>query len=69
VATIVRESDIVLMPAGYHPNVAAPNHSINFLWMMAAIRENDDRQYGVVNVHPDFAATPSGLDAGRSDKR
>ena len=69
VATIVRESDIVLMPAGYHPNVAAPGHAINFLWMMAAIREHDDRQYGVVNVHPDFAATPSGLDAGRSDKR
>jgi len=69
VATIVRESDIVVMPAGYHPNVAAPGHPINFLWMMAAIRENDDRQYGVVNVHPDFAATPSGLDAGRSDKR
>jgi hypothetical protein len=37
--------------------------------MMAAIREDADRQYGVVNVHPDFAATPSGLDAGRGDKR
>ena len=24
VATIVREGDVVLMPAGYHPNVAAP---------------------------------------------
>jgi len=64
-ATIVREDDVVLMPAGYHPNVAAPGGSINFVWMMAANRERDDRQYGVVNVQPDFAAVPSGLDKGR----
>jgi 5-deoxy-glucuronate isomerase len=66
VATIVREGDIVLMPKGYHPNVAAPGGAINFLWMMAAHAEETDRQYGVVNVHPDFAATPSGLDAARA---
>ena len=54
-ATIVREGDVVLMPQGYHPNVAAPGGSINFLWMMAANREREDRQYGVVNVQPDFA--------------
>ena len=64
-ATIVREGDVVLMPQGYHPNVAAPGGSINFLWMMAANREREDRQYGVVNVQPEFAATPSGLDKGR----
>ena len=64
-ATIVRENDIVLMPEGYHPNVAAPGASINFLWMMAANREDVDRQFGVVNVHPDFAATGSGLDKGK----
>ncbi len=68
-ATIVREGDIVLMPQGYHPNVAAPGGAINFLWMMAANREDDDRQYGVVNVHPDFAAMGSGLDKGRTEKR
>ena len=68
-ATIVREGDIVLMPQGYHPNVAAPGGAINFLWMMAANREDDDRQYGVVNVHPDFAAMGSGLDKGRAEKR
>jgi 5-deoxy-glucuronate isomerase len=67
-ATIVHEGDIVLMPQGYHPNVAAPGGSINFVWMMAANRENDDRQYGVVNVHPDFAALGSGLDKGRSGR-
>ena len=64
-ATIVRQDDVVLMPQGYHPNVAAPGGSINFLWMMAANREREDRQYGVVNVQPDFAAIPSGLDKGR----
>jgi 5-deoxy-glucuronate isomerase len=65
-ATIVHEGDIVLMPQGYHPNVAAPGGPINFIWMMAANREDEDRKYGVVNVHPDFAALGSGLDKGRS---
>jgi 5-deoxy-glucuronate isomerase len=64
-ATIVREGDVVLMPQGYHPNVAAPGHPINFLWMMAATRELEDRQFGVVNVHPDFATGGSGLEKGR----
>jgi 5-deoxy-glucuronate isomerase len=64
-ATIVREGDVVLMPQGYHPNVAAPGGSINFLWMMAANREREDRKYGVVNVQPEFAAIPTGLDKGR----
>lgn len=68
-ATIVREGDVVLMPQGYHPNVAAPGHSIKFLWMMAANREDEDRQYGVVNVQPEFAALGSGLDKGRSEKK
>jgi hypothetical protein len=48
--------DVVLMPQGYHPNVAAPGGSINFLWMMAANREREDRKYGVFNVQPEFAA-------------
>jgi 5-deoxy-glucuronate isomerase len=65
VATIVREGDVVLMPAGYHPNVAAPGGQMNFLWMMAANREDEDRLFGVVNVQPEFAAGGSGLDQGR----
>ena len=55
IATIVREGDVVLMPQGYHPNVAAPGGSINFLWMMAANREREDRKYGVFNVQPEFS--------------
>jgi len=53
-ATVVRDGDAVLMPAGYHPNVSVPGHRIKFLWALAAHRERDDRQYGVVNVQPEF---------------
>ncbi|HYE87516.1 MAG TPA: 5-deoxy-glucuronate isomerase [Vicinamibacterales bacterium] len=68
-ATIVRQDDVVMFPQGYHPNVAAPGGPINFLWMMAAVREDDDRQYGVVNVQPEFSTLGSGLDQGRSEKK
>ena len=54
------------MPRGYHPNVAAPGCSIGFLWMMAAEREGVDRQFGVVNVQPEFATMKSGLEAGKA---
>ena len=63
---VVREGDVVLMPRGYHPGVSAPGGSINFLWMMAAHREGVDRQFGVVNVQPEYAAGGSGLDPGRT---
>jgi 5-deoxy-glucuronate isomerase len=63
---IVRDGDAVLMPAGYHPNVAAPGHSINFIWMMAARREVEDRQFGAVNIQPGFDEGGSGLEASRS---
>jgi 5-deoxy-glucuronate isomerase len=61
--TVVREGDVVVMPEGYHPNVAAPGGCINFLWMMAAHEEGAGRQFGVVNVHPDYATGGSGLEA------
>ena len=62
---VVREGDAVLMPRGYHPNVSAPGHRIGFLWAMAAHREVEDRQYGVVNIQPEFSSSGSGLDASR----
>jgi 5-deoxy-glucuronate isomerase len=64
-ATIVRDGDAVLMPRGYHPNVAAPGCRIGFLWAMAAHREKEDRQFGVVNVQPEFSQSGSGLEASR----
>jgi 5-deoxy-glucuronate isomerase len=62
---VVRDGDAVLMPGGFHPNVAAPGYPINFVWMMAARRELSDRQFGVVNVQPGFAERGSGLEASR----
>jgi 5-deoxy-glucuronate isomerase len=64
--SIVREGDAVLMPSGFHPNVAAPGHGINFIWLMAARREVEDRQFGVVNVQPGFDKAGSGLEASRT---
>ena len=63
--TPVRDGDAVLMPAGYHPNVSVPGHRISFLWAMAAHRESEDRQFGVVNVQPAFSQGGSGLEASR----
>jgi 5-deoxy-glucuronate isomerase len=63
-AVMVREGDAVAMPAGYHPNVAIPGHPINFVWLMAARRERDDRKFGVVNVLPELSGGGSGLEAG-----
>ncbi|MGB5013441.1 MAG: 5-deoxy-glucuronate isomerase [Pyrinomonadaceae bacterium] len=65
IVQVVHEGDVVIMPQGYHPNVAAPGGSINFLWMMAANREGDDRQFGVVNVQPEYASGGSGLEASQ----
>jgi|ERR1700722_8178165 len=63
--TVVRDGDAVLMPSGYHPNVSVPGHRIAFLWAMAAHREVDDRQFGVVNIQPGFQQGGSGLEVGR----
>ena len=61
----VREGDAVLMPSGYHPNVSIPGHRIGFVWAMAAHREKVDRQFGLVNVQPEFSQGGSGLEASR----
>jgi len=63
--TIVRDGDAVLMPAGFHPNVSIPGHRICFLWAMAAHREVEDRQFGVVRVQQGFEQGPTGMEAGR----
>jgi 5-deoxy-glucuronate isomerase len=63
--TVVRDGDAVLMPSGYHPNVSVPGHRIAFLWAMAAHREVEDRQFGVVNIQPGFGQGGSGLETGR----
>lgn len=62
---VVRDGDAVVMPKGFHPNVSVPGHPINFVWMMAAHREVEDRQFGVVNVQPGFDQSGTGLEASR----
>ena len=52
--TAVRDGDAVLVPSGYHPNVAVPGHRIAYLWAMAAHREVEDRHFGVFNIQPEF---------------
>ena len=62
---VVRDGDAVVMPKGFHPNVSVPGHPINFVWLMAAHREVEDRQFGVVTVQPGFDQAGSGLEASR----
>jgi len=62
---VVRDGDAVVMPKGFHPNVSVPGHPINFVWLMAAHREVEDRQFGVVTVQPGFDQGGSGLEASR----
>ena len=62
---VVRDGDAVIMPRGFHPNVSVPGYPINFVWMMAAHREVEDRQFGVVTVQPGFDQGGSGLEASR----
>ena len=63
--TVVRDGDAVLMPSGFHPNVSVPGHPICFLWAMAAHREGEDRQFGIVNVQRGFDHGSSGLETGQ----
>jgi 5-deoxy-glucuronate isomerase len=52
---VVRDGDAVLLPEGYHPNVAIPGAKLNFVWIMAAHREVLDRKWGVVKVDTRYA--------------
>ncbi len=54
IVAVVREGDAVAIRKGYHYNVAAPGTATTFLWMMAAIREEQDRVFSQVTVQPEF---------------
>ncbi len=51
----VWEGDAVAIKKGYHYNVASPGTQVGFVWMMAAIREGEDRMFSTVTVQPEFA--------------
>lgn len=50
----VRENDAMVVHHGFHPNVAIPGHSINFVWILCAKKEVTDRKWGVVNVQKEY---------------
>jgi 5-deoxy-glucuronate isomerase len=50
----VWDGDAVAIKKGYHYNVASPGTTTRFLWMMAAIREEQDRVFTQVTVQPEF---------------
>ena len=54
IVAMVREGDAVAIKKGYHYNVAAPGTVTTFVWMMAAIREEQDRVFTQVTVQPEF---------------
>lgn len=51
----VWEGDAVAIKRGYHYNVATPGTETRFVWMMAAVREEEDRVFSKVTVQPEFA--------------
>jgi 5-deoxy-glucuronate isomerase len=50
----VWDGDAVAIKKGYHYNVASPGTTTRFLWMMAAVREEQDRVFTQVTVQPEF---------------
>ncbi|HTP81220.1 MAG TPA: 5-deoxy-glucuronate isomerase [Bacteroidota bacterium] len=53
--TTVFENDAVVITRGYHPNVAAPGYGMNFLWMMAALNPEKDRDWNIMHWQEEFA--------------
>jgi hypothetical protein len=52
-----------MMPSGYHPSIAVPEHGVGFLTMTAS--KVVDRQFIVLNIQVRFAQVSSGLEAGQ----
>lgn len=50
----VYNNDAVSIVEGYHPNVAAPGFSINFVWVLCSLEETTYRKLGGVNVQPEY---------------
>jgi len=51
----VFENDAVIITKGYHPNVAAPGYGMNFVWMMAALDPQVDRDWDIMHWQEEFA--------------
>jgi len=66
--TVVREGDAVLMPA-VSSQCFRTRTSHSLLWAMAAHREVEDRQFGVVNIQPGFDRGGSGWELDGNNRR
>jgi 5-deoxy-glucuronate isomerase len=51
----VFENDAVVITRGYHPNVGIPGYGIGFVWMMAALRPEADRDWSIMHWQEEFA--------------
>jgi 5-deoxy-glucuronate isomerase len=59
-ACVVEDGDTMLLPAGYHPVVAAPGYQLYYLWMLAGpndrrMRPNDDPAHAWVKAVGEMA--------------
>lgn len=50
----VWEGDAIAIKKGFHYNVASPGTTIGFLWMMAGIKEEQDRVFTQVTIQREF---------------
>jgi 5-deoxy-glucuronate isomerase len=53
--TPVFDNDAVVITKGYHPNVGIPGYGIKFVWMMAALKPEVDRDWNIMNWEKEFA--------------
>ena len=53
----VFEDDAVVITEGYHPNVGIPGHGINFVWIMAGLRPEVDRDWSDMHFQEEFVPT------------
>lgn len=50
----VESGDLVAMPSGYHPTVAAPGVKNTYLWALFAHNPTTDRRYDLAQMHPNI---------------
>lgn len=66
VAHPVREGNMVVFPAGYHPTVASPGTRNNYMWVLVALKP-EYRVFNVYNQDPNYVQKQGADDEGRVD--
>ncbi len=51
---LVRNGDCVVIPRGFHPNVAAPGFELKYVWAMCALEPVKYRVYGKMRVQEGY---------------